>query len=313
MGLFVGFDTSNYTTSVAIFNSDNNEMTSVKKLLPVKNGEKGLMQSKALFEHIRQLPELTEAAFSSYKDIDIKAVGVSEKPRNKADSYMPVFLAGVNCASAVAFSSSVPLYKTSHQIGHILAGLKNTDRLDLIKKPFIAFHISGGTSEALLVTPDKDSIISCETVCESLDLKIGQAIDRAGVMMGLDFPCGAMLDKLSLKGNLASKPKPTFIGENFSISGLENKFRRMHDNGEKNEDIARFVIEYVYETIDKAVKLLREKYGALPLLFVGGVMSNSIIRERLCEKGGIFCSPEFSSDNASGIAIYSYLKYKEQV
>lgn len=313
MGLFVGFDTSNYTTSVAIFNSDNNELASFKKLLPVKNGEKGLMQSKALFEHIRQLPGLTEAAFSSYKDIDITAVGVSEKPRNKADSYMPVFLAGVNSATAVAFSNSAPLYKTSHQIGHILAGLKNTNRLDLLEKPFLAFHISGGTSEALLVTPDKDNIINCETVCSSLDLKIGQAIDRAGVMMGLDFPCGAKLDELSLKGKLNSKLKPSFIGENFSISGLENKFRKMYENGDKNEDIARFVIEYVYQTIDKARELLLEKYGDLPFLYVGGVMSNTIIKERLSEKGGIFCSPEFSSDNASGTAIYAYLKYKGQV
>lgn len=313
MGLFVGFDTSNYTTSVAIYNSENNRMTAVKKLLPVKSGDRGLMQSKALFEHIRQLPELMEAAFSSYNDEKIEAVGVSDKPRNKEGSYMPVFLAGVDCASAVALSNGVPLYKTSHQIGHILAGLKNADRLDLIDKPFIAFHISGGTSEALLVTPDEESIIKCETVCESLDLKIGQAIDRAGVMLGLDFPAGAELDKLSLNGSLKTKPKPTFIDDNFSISGLENKYRKMFESGEKREDISRFVIEYIYETVNTATDRLKEKYGDIPFLYVGGVMSNSIIKSRLSEKGGIFCSAEFSSDNATGIAIYSYLKYKEQV
>ena len=310
MGIFVGFDSSNYTTSVALYNDKNNEMQSVKKLLPVENGEKGLMQSKALFEHIRQFPTLLETAFSSFSSGKMSAVAVSEKPRNQEGSYMPVFLAGINCATAVACSNSVPLYKTSHQIGHILAGLYSCNRLDLINEKFIAFHISGGTTEALLVTPDEKNIISCEIVAKSLDLKIGQAIDRAGVLMGLDFPAGKEIDKLAQNGELNNKPKVTIIDGNCSISGLENKFNSMYKNGESKENISRFVIEYVYQTIDKMTDCLKQKYGDIPILYVGGVMSNSIIRERITKKGGLFCKPEFSSDNAAGIAVYSYLKHK---
>ncbi|MBQ7129355.1 MAG: peptidase M22, partial [Clostridia bacterium] len=284
---------------------------SFKKLLPVQKGEKGLMQSKALFGHIRQFPYLTETAFSSFSNEKIKAVGVSARPRNQEGSYMPVFLAGINSATSVSASNNVPLYKTSHQIGHILAGLYSCKRLDLISQKFIAFHISGGTTEALLLTPDEDNIISCEIVAKSLDLKIGQAIDRAGVMMGLSFPAGKEIDKLAQKGKLNHKPKPTVIDGNCSISGLENKFNSMFENGENKENISRFIIEYVYQTIEKMTEYLKKKYGNIPFLYVGGVMSNSIIKERFSKKGGLFCEPEFSSDNAAGIAIYSFLKHKK--
>ncbi len=311
MGIFVGFDSSNYTTSVALFNDESNEMISQKKLLPVENGEKGLMQSKALFEHIRQFPSLVETAFSSFSNQKIVAVGVSSKPRNIENSYMPVFLAGVNCATAVACSNKAPLYKTSHQVGHILAGLFSCNRLDLVNEKFIAFHISGGTSEALLITPDDENIINCEIVAKSLDLKIGQAIDRAGVLMGFSFPAGKEIDALAQKGELKEKPKPTIIDGNCSISGLENKFNLMYKKSESKENISRFIIEYVYQTIDKMTQILKQKYGDIPVLYVGGVMSNSIIRERLGNSGGLFCEPEFSSDNATGIAVYSYLKHKK--
>lgn len=313
MGFYIGFDTSNYTTSVAVFDSDNNTMNNCKKLLPVSTGEKGLMQSKALFEHIRQLPEVMEAAFSPFSEIKISAVGVSDKPRNIEGSYMPVFLAGVNAATATALSNKVSLYKTSHQVGHILASLFSANMLDLIEKQFIAFHISGGTTEALLVSPDKDEIIKCEKIAESLDLKAGQAIDRVGVMLGLSFPAGAELDKLSRVGKSPIKAKPVMKGLNCSISGVENKAIKLFENGENREDIARFVIEFVLNTISEMTLRLKEKYGDIPFVYGGGVMSNSLIKEKLSEMGGIICEPQFSSDNAAGIAIYTYLKNNQGV
>lgn len=308
MGLYVGFDTSNYTTSVSIFDSENNTVNNCKKLLPVGIGEKGLMQSKALFEHTRQLPEVMEAAFSPFSELNISAVGVSDKPRNIEGSYMPVFLAGVNCATAVALSNSVKLYKTSHQVGHILSALYSSNRLDLINQRFIAFHISGGTTEALLVSPARDEVIKCEKQAESTDLKAGQAIDRVGVMLGLKFPVGAELDKLSKFGTSPIKPKPVIKGLNCSISGVENKAIKLFENGEKKENIARFTIEFILNTILKMTENLKQEYGDIPFVYSGGVMSNSLIREELSKLGGIFCEPQFSSDNATGIAIYAYLK-----
>ena len=310
MAFYVGFDTSNYTTSVAVFDSDNNTVNNCKKLLPVNSGEKGLMQSKALFEHTRQLPEILEAAFSPFSDIKISAVGVSDRPRNVEGSYMPVFLAGVSCASAVAQSHKVSLYKTSHQVGHVLAALYSANRLDLINQRFIAFHVSGGTTEALLVEPDKEEIITCKKIAESTDLKAGQAIDRVGVMLGLAFPSGAEVDKLSINGINPISAKPVLKGLNCSISGVENKAIKLFENGEKKENIARFAIEFIMNTILEMTLRLKEEYDDIPVVYAGGVMSNSLIREKLSNIGGIFCEPQFSSDNATGIAIYSYLKEK---
>lgn len=312
MGLYVGFDTSNYTTSVAVYDSEKNTVNNCKKLLPVKLGEKGLMQSKALFEHIRQLPEVMEAAFSPFSKKEIVSVAVSDRPRNLENSYMPVFLAGVNAATAVALSNKVKLFKTSHQVGHVLSALYSAGRLDLIKNDFIAFHVSGGTTEALLVSPDENEIIRCQVIAQSTDLKAGQAIDRVGVMLGLGFPSGMMLDKLSLKGKSPIKPKPIIKGLDCSISGVENKAKKLFENNEKSENIARFTIEFICNTILEMTLRLKKEYGEIPFVYSGGVMSNSLIRKKLSELGGIFCEPAFSSDNAAGIAVYAFLKEEQE-
>lgn len=306
--MFVGFDTSNYTTSIAVYNEG--KIIQRKKLLEVKQGERGLRQSDAVFQHVVNLPKLAD---SLAEEIDFKgnieAVAVSTRPRNVEGSYMPCFLVGENAAVCASDLCGVPLHKTSHQVGHILAALYSVNRLDLIEKPFIAFHVSGGTTEALLVTPDKDEIIKAELIAESTDLKAGQAVDRAGVLMGLKFPCGAQLDKMAQESDKEYKIKPSMQGLNCSLSGVENKVKKMLENGEQHNDIAKFVISYVLATLDEMTSRLLEKYGDLPLVFAGGVMSNSIINKTLSEKyGAYFAAPEFSSDNAAGIAIYAHLK-----
>ncbi|MBQ2676601.1 MAG: peptidase M22 [Clostridia bacterium] len=310
MSVFLGVDTSNYTTSVALFNSDTNSVISKKKLLPVEQGEVGLMQSKALFNHIRQLPEVMEAAFSSFlAEEKISAVAVSSRPRGVEGSYMPVFLAGMASAHSVASALRVPCYYTSHQAGHVIAALHSAGRMDLINKPFIAFHVSGGTTEALLVTPDDENIIKCEIVAKSLDLKAGQAIDRVAVMLGLPFPGGAMLDKLSQSGEITEKIRPTLKGADCCLSGLENKCKNKMDSGEEPENVARYAIEYIYETIKAMSDKIREQYGDLEFLYAGGVMSNSIISSRI---KGIFAAPEFSSDNAAGVAILASMLHNKK-
>ena len=300
---YIGFDTSNYTTSFAVL--ENGEMKQYKKLLKVKPGEKGLRQSEALFQHTVNLPELIEAAeFES-----VKAVGVSVKPRCVEGSYMPCFLAGGTAATAFSKSAKAPLYKTSHQTGHILAALYSVDKLELIEKPFIAFHLSGGTTEALLIAPDKDEIISAEIIAQSLDLKAGQAVDRAGVMLGLSFPCGKELDKLSLSSDKEYKIRPSMKELDCSLSGVENKAEAMLENGEAKEDIANFGLTYVGETVAEMLKRIIEKYGEMPVLFSGGVSSNTKLRNRIkSEFSAYFAAPEFSLDNAAGCAVYAYLK-----
>ncbi|MDE6833421.1 MAG: peptidase M22, partial [Ruminococcus sp.] len=180
MAEFLGIDTSNYTTSVAVYDNDNNKIYQSKKLLPVKSGSAGLRQSDAVFHHTRQLPEMMEELFSVHPVENLKGVSVSVRPRNTEGSYMPCFLCGEGLGRSISAMNKIPLYRTSHQTGHILSALYSADRLSLIKENFIAFHVSGGTTDCLLCKPSETDIIDIIQVGTSLDLKAGQLVDRVG-------------------------------------------------------------------------------------------------------------------------------------
>lgn len=308
---YLGVDTSNYTTSVALFDENSHTVRQVKKLLDVKSGQRGLRQSEAVFSHTKQLPELFKALFS--ERTDITAVCASTQPRLCKDSYMPCFLVGKTVAECVSLSCGASFYTTSHQHGHIFAALYGCGKLELINEPFIAFHISGGTTEAIMVTPDEDNIIDCRLVASSTDLKAGQAIDRVGVMLGMNFPCGKELDELSKKSSKKYRIKPSVKGTDCSLSGIENKCKKMLSDGEKNEDIALFCLEYITASVEQMTRNILNQYGNLPVLYAGGVTSNSLLRRRIKEQfGGIFSPPEYSCDNAVGVAIAGWLKDKKK-
>ena len=305
--MFLGFDTSNYTTSAAAF--DGKEIIQFKKLLEVKKNERGLRQSDAVFQHTVNMPKILDPLSSAVSEKNIDAVGVSVKPRGIEGSYMPCFLVGENTATAVSSFSHAPLFKTSHQTGHVLAALYSADCLEYIEKSFIAFHVSGGTTEALLVEPDKEDIIKCKIIAQSTDLKAGQFIDRTGVLLGLKFPCGVELEKLSEKSVNEFKIKTSMKGADCSLSGIENKVKKMVEENKAAEDIAKFAIMSVNGALEAMAKQLKSDYPKLPMIFSGGVCSNKYINRNLSEKfSAVFAEPQFSSDNAAGIAVYAYLK-----
>lgn len=304
----LGIDTSNYTTSVCVYDSESGSAFQKKQLLPVKQGEKGLRQSDAVFHHTVRLHTLMRELFNEYGG-EIDAIGVSEKPRDAEGSYMPCFLVGVNAANCISAVTKKPVYSFSHQAGHIMAALFSAGRTELADKKFIAFHISGGTSEMLLVTPDKERIFGVEIIGETLDLNCGQAIDRAGVMMGLSFPCGKELEKLALKSSRNFKPRVCVKDGKCSLSGLENQCAHMLQSGAPKEDVARYCIDFVALTVEKMAEFAAEKYGGLPIVCAGGVMSNSLIAERMKRKfGADFAAPDFSCDNAAGAAILAAMR-----
>lgn len=311
MSIYLGIDTSNYTTSCALYDESNHEIIMQKQLLKVKQGEKGLRQNDAVFQHIQNLPDLLKKL--KINEYDIKAVGVSARPRDMENSYMPCFIVGENFAKIISYIKKIPCYYFSHQCGHIAAAAYSSGHTELLNSQFIAFHISGGTTEALLVTPDNKKIIKCEIIARSLDLKSGQAIDRVGVALGLDFPAGKKLDELSRKSQAQFTIKPTLKGYDCCLSGIENKCLDMIDKDIPKEDVALYCITYIKNTLDAMTERLLKKYGDLPLLFAGGVMSNSIIKEYMTKKyGANFALPEFSSDNAGGIAYLASLINKKR-
>ncbi len=310
--LTLGIDTSNYTTSVCIYNSESGEMHQKKLLLPVKEGEKGLRQSDAVFHHTSRLYPLVQELFDEYGG-ELDVIGVSEKPRDVKGSYMPCFLVGVNAANCIGAATRKPVYAFSHQAGHIAAALYSSGKTELINKKFIAFHVSGGTSEMLLVSPDSERTFDIEIIGETLDLNCGQAVDRAGVMMGLAFPCGKELEKLACNSDKIYNPKICVKEGNCSLSGLENQCKKLLDSGEARENVARYCIDFVAKTVEKMTAYAVEKYGNLPLVYAGGVMSNSIIKEEITSiYNASFAAPDFSCDNAAGIAYLASLKGAER-
>ncbi len=309
MALVLGIDTSNYTTSCALYNTEDNSIIQKKQLLPVKSGECGIRQSDAVFHHTRQLPEQLEELFNNTnKRID--AVSVSSSPRRCEGSYMPCFTVGEGVARSIVASMGVPLYKNSHQEGHIAAALYSADKLGYIGKEFLAFHVSGGTTEGVIVSGDDENIISCHLVAETSDLNAGQLIDRTGVMLGLDFPCGKELEKLALGYYEPIKVKAVLKGTSCCLSGFQNKLQDIYKKSNDKNKTAAYALAYVEASVAKMTEEVLLQYGNMPVLYAGGVMSNTIIRKSLERKfDAHFAEPEFSCDNAAGTAILGGLKF----
>ena len=313
MSLFLGIDTSNYTTSASIYDDESGRMLMQKKLLPVRQGECGLRQSDAVFHHVQQLPEIIDRLFDG-ADGEITAVGVSSRPRDAEGSYMPCFTVGLSSARIISKINGIPLYTFSHQNGHIAAAIYSSGQKRLLEERFLAFHVSGGTTEAVIVTPDRENIFNVFLAAKTLDLNAGQLIDRTGVMLGLSFPSGAELEKLAAQNKEKLKNvKTTLKGADCCLSGIENRCRKVFEDGASKEYTAALCLAHIENAIDGMCSAVFEKYGKMPVLFAGGVMADMIIREKLSSKyESYFAEPVFSADNASGTAFLCSIKYSMQ-
>lgn len=304
MAVYLGIDTSNYTTSTAVYLSGG-ELRQNKRLLPVAPGAVGLRQSDAVFGHVKALGALTQELLADCP-APVTAVGVSISPRDEAGSYMPCFLAGEMAARTAAAATGAPLYTFSHQAGHVAAALYGAGRMELLERPFLAFHISGGTTQCLYVTPGGEGVPSVETLARSLDLHAGQAVDRVGAMLGLAFPAGPALEALAGQSKRDFQPKPAFKGVDCCLSGVENQCAGMLNRGEAPCDIAQYCLCFLREALVTMTQKALELHPGLPLVYAGGVMSNQFLQQALDKRfGGGFAPPAYSADNAAGIALLS--------
>ena len=295
----LGIDTSNYTTSAAVYREDGTGRNS-SRLLDVEKGGVGLRQSDALFQHVKRLPErfsdLREAGFLT----EITAIGASTQPRAVEGSYMPCFLAGTSQGQVLADTLQVPFYGFSHQQGHIAAACWSAGRLELLDEPILAWHLSGGTTELLMVVPEKGNVRAAR-IGGTTDLAAGQLIDRTGKLLQLDFPAGKALDRLAGQTEEKERFRVRLDGLNFSLSGVENKAQKLVEKGKEPAAVARYVLLTIASLIRRATDKAKLLYPGLPVLCSGGVASNSILRSFLYD--AVFAAPEFSTDNAMGIAI----------
>jgi len=308
---FVGIDTSNYTTSAALCTLDGEVIANVKAPLPVKEGECGLRQSDAVFAHVKNLPDVMTRLREDIAGKRVLAVGCSARPRDAADSYMPCFLAGKAAAEALAAPICVPVFAFSHQNGHIMAAAYSSGAMErLLKDPFAAFHVSGGTTEVLYVKPQPLGF-DVQLVGETEDLNAGQAIDRIGVAMGLQFPCGKAIETLA-EQNEKKVPKPRICVRDgcCNLSGLQNLAEKLLRETNDRALVAAFVLRFLGETLKEMTVQLDAKHPALPIVYAGGVMSNRYLQSILSKREDTyFAEPMFSADNAAGIALLCRQRY----
>lgn len=298
MSIFVGADTSNYTTSFALCGDvERNE----RKILEVPQGARGIRQSDGVFMHLKQAPELYRRLTDGVDMSAACAVGVSTRPRRREGSYMPVFTAGSTFAHIIADTLGVPVFEYSHQDGHIMAGVCSAGDMTLLEREFYAVHLSGGTLE-ILRTRFNGVDFDAEIVGRTLDISAGQLIDRAGVALGMKFPCGASVDAaaMSAKGT-DLKLSISVRGADINFSGAETQAMRAVGKIPP-EQLCLAVMECAAKSLCRAICAC----GAEEILMTGGVASSGYLRRRMPELLPdcrlIFAAPELSTDNAYGIA-----------
>ena len=298
----LGIDTSNYATSLAVFDTNAGEVVcDCKKFLPVKEGQLGLRQSDALFHHTAALPAMLAELGARADLTQVRAVGVSARPRPVEGSYMPCFLAGVSVATAFSLSRALPLIELTHQQGHIAAALYAAGDFTLFERESLVFHVSGGTTD-LLWCHGAERITPLGT---SSDLYAGQAVDRVGVKLGFAFPAGAEVSRLAAACPEEIRPKSSVRGMQCSLSGLENQCNALLAAGKSPEYVCKYCLLCVADTVVKMTKAAQKEYPGLPVVCAGGVMSSDVIRQWVQKRlpQVYFVPGQYSSDNAIGVSI----------
>lgn len=311
--IIIGIDTSCYTTSIAAISLGKKVIFNEKIMLNVKEGNNGLRQSEAVFQHINNLGEISEKIKDISKKYDIKGICVSQKPRPIKDSYMPVFMVGYNFAKTLSTLIGCKLYETTHQENHIEASLFTNNIID--KNKFLSIHMSGGTTEILLVNNEKDNY-NIEIVGGTKDISFGQLIDRIGVKLGYKFPAGKYIDEDAIKCiEKIEKGLKTSVKEGYmNLSGLENQINNLIENNSK-EYIAKILLDSIVRNIYKSILYISKNYNLNEVVFAGGVSASKYIKKELnskLKKENIypyFTETEYSTDNALGCAIIGLNKY----
>lgn len=321
--VFLGLDTSNYTTSAAICTEDGEVLLNEKMLLPVKEGERGLRQSDAVFLHVKAMSAAADAVnkcLTEYRGkYSIEAIGVSAKPRDEENSYMPCFLVGEGLGKMLGAAMGVPVYAFSHQSGHVMAAAHSASGncIDATRKyidsPFYAFHVSGGTTEILRSVPDPEKILRITKLGGTLDLNAGQVIDRTGVRMGLQFPCGAVMDEMALEYKEKQPKDKIHVSDMYcNLSGIENKAEKLWNTTGDSAKVSSYVFSMIGRTLEEMTLQLLSTHEKYPIIYAGGVMSSRYIKKTL-GKYGVFAEARMSSDNAVGTALLArcrHLQYK---
>jgi N6-L-threonylcarbamoyladenine synthase len=226
---------------------------------------------------------------------------------------MPCFSVGQGFGKVLSGAYNSKYYEFSHQAGHVAAAVHSSGHTELIDKEFLAFHVSGGTTEMVLATPTEDGF-SVEMLGESADLHAGQAIDRIGVMMGLRFPCGKELEVLAAQNTKKIPSSRISVTDGIChLSGLENLARRLWEETHDAPLVSAFALDFCGRTLKKMTEWFDTEHSDLPIVYGGGVMSNRYLQKVLSKRARTyFAEPQFSADNAAGCALLCMDSYNKQ-
>ncbi|MDR0840946.1 MAG: O-sialoglycoprotein endopeptidase [Christensenellaceae bacterium] len=304
MGVYLGIDTSCYTTSVACVD-ETGIVYDKRTVLCVKLGERGLRQSDGLFQHVRNLDALLPELIRGAGKEQIRAVAVSVRPRPDEKSYMPVFLAGRMAADTLCAALGLAPTYTSHQQGHIRAALVQNEALIAGGQPFLGMHLSGGTTEVFEMQAGLSTLLLGGTT----DLHAGQFVDRLGVRMGLPFPCGRHMEALAREAGQSNVKLPASVnGLNCSFSGVETAAQALQGRM-GDAELAYAAYDCMARTFAKVLLNAVALAGHNKVLLAGGVASSELLRRLLRERLAQheielhFALPELSGDNAVGVAL----------
>lgn len=308
MNLFLGIDTSCYTTSLCLVDSSYHVVADERIILSVKSGERGLSQSNMVYQHMRNLPVLFERLVPYLANSRICAIGVTNKPRRREDSYMPAFLAGFGYARSLAAVLHIPIYPMSHQENHLMAVLRDIGMIP--EQPFYGLHLSGGTTDMLKSVPDSKGL-DITRIGGTSDISAGQFIDRIGVALGFPFPAGVYVDKMAQDATMHRKAGRVWCQQGeLSYSGPESQAQRQIAKGNAEKaTVCQWTLATIWDGLRRMMDQVLPEESQLTA--AGGVMSNQYLRQQLelyCVQKRIrlYLAPDgYSADNSSGVAFWA--------
>lgn len=315
--IIIGIDTSCYTTSIAAINLDRKIIFNEKIILKVKKNEKGIRQSEGVFQHTNNLGQISSKIQDTLKEYNVVGICASKTPRPQKDSYMPVFNVGYNYAKLYASMSNCEFYTTTHQENHIEASLYNKNLEN--KNKFISIHMSGGTTEILLVT-NKNHQYNIEIIGKTKDISFGQLIDRVGVKLSYDFPAGKYVDKSAIQceEKILNGLKTSVVKGDMNVSGVENQIDRLLNDNKAPNYICKVTLDTIVRYIIKSLTYLCEEYKINEVVFAGGVSASEYIKKEVTKKlnknniKSYFTNPEYATDNGVGCALIGVKNYEDK-
>tara|TARA_B100000073_G_scaffold329405_1_gene316943 strand:+ start:3362 stop:4369 length:1008 start_codon:yes stop_codon:yes gene_type:complete len=314
----LAIETSCDDTSVAIM-SNNAVLSNIVSSQQIHELFGGVVPELASREHDKLIvPVLREALHKS--KISLNQIDVIAYTRGPG--LLGSLLVGSSFAKSLSLSLNIPLVEINHMHAHILS-IFIEDNIDKPKFPFIALTVSGGHTQLVLV----ESPIKFTEIGTTLDDAAGEAFDKCGKILGLDYPAGPTIDKLAKNGDpkrfVFTKPKVK--GLNFSFSGLKTNFKNFINS--KSEDFIKNNINHLCASLQHTIiEILIEKilnaqktHVINDFVVCGGVSANSYLRQKLLDLKdshdikSYLPNVCYSTDNAAMIGVNAYYKFKHSI